>query len=145
MCGGDDHLAWKHPVSLEACRGLRTSRGYDRFCQGSFNPPILSYRATLTLQVNLGPIKISLLQVGASMNLQSCLGHNWVRLSSSWSPFGVLIDWYIFKFQLGHFFCIVISVFPPFLSFLHVISLSMLLYLMGCYSFWFEFDFLDQS
>ncbi|KAL6348421.1 hypothetical protein AAG906_005729 [Vitis piasezkii] len=23
MCRGDDHLAWKHPVSLEACRGLR--------------------------------------------------------------------------------------------------------------------------
>ncbi|RVW13642.1 Retrovirus-related Pol polyprotein from transposon 17.6 [Vitis vinifera] len=27
MCGGDDHLAWKHPVSLEACRGLRTIGG----------------------------------------------------------------------------------------------------------------------
>ncbi|RVW77160.1 hypothetical protein CK203_054284 [Vitis vinifera] len=27
MCGGDDHLAWKHPVSLEACRGLRTTGG----------------------------------------------------------------------------------------------------------------------
>ncbi|RVW60990.1 Retrovirus-related Pol polyprotein from transposon 17.6 [Vitis vinifera] len=27
MCGGDDHLAWKHPVSLEACRGLRTAGG----------------------------------------------------------------------------------------------------------------------
>ncbi|KAL6348330.1 hypothetical protein AAG906_005630 [Vitis piasezkii] len=27
MCGGDDHLAWKHPVSLEACRGLRTAEG----------------------------------------------------------------------------------------------------------------------
>ncbi|KAL6346218.1 hypothetical protein AAG906_027972 [Vitis piasezkii] len=25
MCGGDDHLAWKHLVSLEACKGLRTS------------------------------------------------------------------------------------------------------------------------
>ncbi|RVW60319.1 Ran-binding protein 1-like a [Vitis vinifera] len=24
---GDDHLAWKRPVSLEACRGLRTTRG----------------------------------------------------------------------------------------------------------------------
>ncbi|RVW73218.1 Gag-Pol polyprotein [Vitis vinifera] len=29
MCGGDDHLAWKHPVSLEACRGLRTVGGID--------------------------------------------------------------------------------------------------------------------
>ncbi|RVW39447.1 hypothetical protein CK203_106557 [Vitis vinifera] len=27
MCGGDDHLAWKHPVSLEACRGLRIAGG----------------------------------------------------------------------------------------------------------------------
>ncbi|RVW25745.1 hypothetical protein CK203_110123 [Vitis vinifera] len=27
MCGGDDHLAWKRPVSLEACRGLRTAGG----------------------------------------------------------------------------------------------------------------------
>ena len=32
MCGGDDHLAWKHPISLEACRGLRTAGGYNRFC-----------------------------------------------------------------------------------------------------------------
>ncbi|RVX08355.1 hypothetical protein CK203_017817 [Vitis vinifera] len=28
MCGGDDHLAWKHPVSSEACRGLRTFGGW---------------------------------------------------------------------------------------------------------------------
>ncbi|RVW69822.1 hypothetical protein CK203_061151 [Vitis vinifera] len=27
MCRGDDHLAWKRPVSLEACRGLRTAGG----------------------------------------------------------------------------------------------------------------------
>ncbi|RVW21923.1 hypothetical protein CK203_101083 [Vitis vinifera] len=27
MCGGDDHLAWKCPVSSEACRGLRTVGG----------------------------------------------------------------------------------------------------------------------
>ncbi|RVW26199.1 hypothetical protein CK203_107674 [Vitis vinifera] len=27
MCGGDDHLAWKHPVSSETCRGLRTAGG----------------------------------------------------------------------------------------------------------------------
>ncbi|KAL6312904.1 hypothetical protein AAG906_016033 [Vitis piasezkii] len=27
MCGGDDHLAWKRPVSLEACKGLRTAGG----------------------------------------------------------------------------------------------------------------------
>ena len=30
MCGGDDHLAWKCLVSSEACRRLRTTRGYDR-------------------------------------------------------------------------------------------------------------------
>ncbi|RVW69186.1 hypothetical protein CK203_059579 [Vitis vinifera] len=27
MCGGDDHLAWKRPVSSEVCRGLRTIGG----------------------------------------------------------------------------------------------------------------------
>ncbi|RVW98301.1 hypothetical protein CK203_034285 [Vitis vinifera] len=25
MCGGDDHLAWKRPISSKACRGLRTT------------------------------------------------------------------------------------------------------------------------
>ncbi|KAL6331331.1 hypothetical protein AAG906_011268 [Vitis piasezkii] len=38
MCGGDDHLAWKRPVSLEACRGLRTIRGLR-----SFDQDFLSY------------------------------------------------------------------------------------------------------
>ena len=32
MCGVDDHLAWKRPVSLEMCRRLRTTGGYDRSC-----------------------------------------------------------------------------------------------------------------
>ena len=32
MCGGDDHLAWKLPISLEACRRLCTNGGYDCFC-----------------------------------------------------------------------------------------------------------------
>ena len=50
----------------------------------------------------LYPIRISFLHVGASMDLQSCLGHNWVHLSSLWSLFGVLRDWYMFEFQLGH-------------------------------------------
>ncbi|RVW76373.1 hypothetical protein CK203_049843 [Vitis vinifera] len=27
MCGGDDHLAWKHPISLEACRGCVPPEG----------------------------------------------------------------------------------------------------------------------
>ena len=30
MCGGDDHLAGKRPVSSETCRRLRTTGGYDR-------------------------------------------------------------------------------------------------------------------
>ena len=64
------------------------------------------------------------------MDLQSCLGHNWVHLSSSWSHFGVLRDWYMFGFYLGHLFRIVISAFPPLLSFLHVISLFVTLYLI---------------
>ena len=32
MCGGDDHLAWKRPVSSETCRRLCTTGGYNRFC-----------------------------------------------------------------------------------------------------------------
>ncbi|KAL6326066.1 hypothetical protein AAG906_000941 [Vitis piasezkii] len=36
MCGGDDHLAWKRPVSSEACRGLHTTGGsIDTFDLGS--------------------------------------------------------------------------------------------------------------
>ncbi|RVW91589.1 hypothetical protein CK203_024289 [Vitis vinifera] len=36
MCGGDDHLAWKRPVSSEACRGLHTAGGsIDTFDLGS--------------------------------------------------------------------------------------------------------------
>ena len=90
MCGGDDHLAWKHLVFLEACRGLYTVGGYDYFCQGSFNLPILFYRATSTLQASLDPIKISFLHMGAFVDLQSYLGHNWVQLSSSQYFFGVI-------------------------------------------------------
>ena len=98
MCGGDDHFAWKHPISLEACRGLRTAEGYDRFCQGSFNPPILSYRATSTLQVSLDPIRISFLHVGASVDFQSCIGYNWVRLPSLQSHFGMIRYEYQFEY-----------------------------------------------
>ncbi|RVW22918.1 Retrovirus-related Pol polyprotein from transposon 297 [Vitis vinifera] len=46
MCGGDDHLAWKHPVSLEACRGLRTAGGAALVTIGFDYPlhsPILEY------------------------------------------------------------------------------------------------------
>ncbi|RVX09935.1 hypothetical protein CK203_013071 [Vitis vinifera] len=47
MCGGDDHLAWKHPASSEACRGLRTVRGTPS------------------------------LHLGASEGLQSLFDHSW--------------------------------------------------------------------
>ncbi|RVW59020.1 hypothetical protein CK203_107794 [Vitis vinifera] len=40
MCGGDDHLAWKHPVSSEACRGLRTAGGH--FTVDTFMTPEFS-------------------------------------------------------------------------------------------------------
>ena len=30
MYGGDDHLAWKRPVTSKTCRMLRTTGGYDR-------------------------------------------------------------------------------------------------------------------
>ena len=66
----------------------------DRLCQGSFNPPIFSYRATSTLQAGLDPIKISFLHVGTSMDLQRCQGHNWVRLTSLQSLFGVIRNGY---------------------------------------------------
>ncbi|KAL6323304.1 hypothetical protein AAG906_029311 [Vitis piasezkii] len=36
MCGGNDHLAWKHPVSSKPCRGLRPTGG-------SFDQDFLSY------------------------------------------------------------------------------------------------------
>ena len=98
MCGGDYHLSWKHPVSLEVCRGLRTAIRYDRFCQESFNPPILSYRATSTLKISLDPIRISFLHVGASVDLQSCLGHSWVWLPCPQSHFGVIKYKYQFEY-----------------------------------------------
>ncbi|KAL6340628.1 hypothetical protein AAG906_010536 [Vitis piasezkii] len=46
MCGGDDHLAWKHPVSLEACRGLRTARGI--FMPNLDSPSWIRVRGRLT-------------------------------------------------------------------------------------------------
>ena len=32
MCGVDDHLAWKHLISLETCTRLCTTGGYNRSC-----------------------------------------------------------------------------------------------------------------
>ena len=43
----------------------------------------------------------------------------------------MLKNWYMFEFQLGHLFYIVVNAFPPLLSFLHVISLFVSLYLIG--------------
>ena len=105
MCGVDDHLTWKHPISLEVCRGLCIAGRYDRFCQGSFNLPILSYRATSTLQASLNPIKISFLHMGVSVDLQDCLGHDWVRLSLLQSFFGVIRDGYRIEYTWVIFLC----------------------------------------
>ncbi|KAL6336206.1 hypothetical protein AAG906_011088 [Vitis piasezkii] len=44
MCGGDDHLAWKRPVSSEMCRGLRTT---GRPSLRSFDQDFLSYTVDL--------------------------------------------------------------------------------------------------
>ena len=98
MCEGDDHLARKHPVSLEACRGLRTIGGYDRFCQGSFNPPIFylieppqPYRLAQTqlgfhsyTWVHLWTSRAALLQL--------------VRLPSPQSHFGMIRYGYQFEY-----------------------------------------------
>ncbi|KAL6310716.1 hypothetical protein AAG906_035872 [Vitis piasezkii] len=45
MCGGNDHLAWKHPISLEACRGLLWIhlRGLELEA-GGYNQPRLKDR-----------------------------------------------------------------------------------------------------
>ena len=32
MCGVDDHLAWKYPISSETCRRLCITGGYDCSC-----------------------------------------------------------------------------------------------------------------
>ena len=73
ICGGDDHLAWKRLVSSEACRGLRTVRGYDSFFQGSFKVHPLLFRVALTLQVEPQIIRsgFHFIHMGASMGLQS--------------------------------------------------------------------------
>ena len=78
MCGGDDHLAWKHPISQEACRRLRTARGYDRLCQGSFKVHPSSFRATLTLQVEPQILRsgFPFLHMGASEGFQSLFSYS---------------------------------------------------------------------
>ena len=44
MCGGDDHLAWKHLVSLETCRRLCTIGGVQSLLLGTplKDPPLSS-------------------------------------------------------------------------------------------------------
>ena len=78
MCGGDDHLAWKRPVSSEACRGLRTVGGYDRFYQRYFKVHPYPFRATLPLQVEpqILRLRLSPLHVGASEGLQSLFSYS---------------------------------------------------------------------
>ena len=54
MCGGDDHLAWKHPVFSVACRGLHTApEGTITCARDSLNPPTYFLEPTLSLQVVL--------------------------------------------------------------------------------------------
>ncbi|RVW48269.1 hypothetical protein CK203_069538 [Vitis vinifera] len=69
MCGGDDHLAWKHPVSLEACRGLRTVGGH------------LAVDAFVTLEfssnIQISDCHLRTIQFRIRLSLES---HSWRRV-----------------------------------------------------------------
>ena len=71
MCGGDDHLACKHPLSSEAFKGLHTVGRYNRFYQEFLSPILLFLEPPYPYRLCLGPIRIPFLHVGASMGLQS--------------------------------------------------------------------------
>ena len=60
MCGGDDHLAWKHSISLEVCRGLHTDWRVQSLLLGFPLTHPLIFRATLSLQAKLRPHQDSL-------------------------------------------------------------------------------------
>ncbi|RVW30009.1 hypothetical protein CK203_089837 [Vitis vinifera] len=72
MCGGDDHLAWKHPVSLEACRGLRTAGGH--LTVDTFMTPDFSSYIHIS-DCHLGPCAWS--QFRSRLSLES---HSWRRV-----------------------------------------------------------------
>ena len=105
MCGGADHIAWKRLVSSEACRGLRTAGGYDRFCQGSFKVHPYPFRATLPLQVEpqILRLRLSPLHVGASEGLQSLFSYSSDPVFPLFSlQLRVLRDLFEFEYRLDH-------------------------------------------
>ncbi|RVW94106.1 hypothetical protein CK203_038261 [Vitis vinifera] len=61
MCGGDDHLAWKRPVSLEACRGLRTAGGTPSLHVGASEGLQSLYGYTLDLIFPLFSLQLRVL------------------------------------------------------------------------------------
>ena len=69
MCGGDDHLAWKHPVSSETCRGGVVYRQrVQLFLLGiPLTHPFFFIEPPCPYRLSLGPIRILFLHVGASM------------------------------------------------------------------------------
>ena len=71
MCGGDDHLAWKHPVSSEACRGLLPSEGTITSARDPLKSTLSLLEPPYPYMISLGPIRIPFLHVGAFVDLQS--------------------------------------------------------------------------
>ncbi|RVW72045.1 hypothetical protein CK203_054067 [Vitis vinifera] len=102
MCGGDDHLAWKRPVSSEVCRGLRTV-GW----------------------MSLDPlIRIPSSHVGASESLQSRFSHH-LGLSSSLSWLGtplhfVVTCWMLWDMFIDHIFTLFALITLSFVSFVEL-------------------------
>ena len=78
--------------------GYILPKGMITYVRDPLTHPFLSYRATSTLQVSLYPIRISFLHVGASVDLQRCLGYSWVRLLSPQSHFGMIRYEYQFEY-----------------------------------------------
>ncbi|KAL6343002.1 hypothetical protein AAG906_017022 [Vitis piasezkii] len=70
MCGGDDHLAWKRPVSSEVCKGLRTTAYLRSFDQDFFPYMYMwvhlrAFRAslvTIQIQYSLFGLQLSMLR-----------------------------------------------------------------------------------
>ena len=104
MCGGDEHLAWKHPISLEACKRLHTVGrvwllllGIPLTYSFYFIEPPRPCRLSLVI------IRISFLHVGASVGCWSHLGHKFgSNIPSLRSPIGVLKDQYTFGCHLDY-------------------------------------------
>ncbi|RVW62414.1 hypothetical protein CK203_061926 [Vitis vinifera] len=85
MCGGDDHLAWKRPVSSEVCRGLRTAGGLSRRSYRLGFPPytwvhLRAFRASVAavldpifplFSLQIGPLFIVLIYLCGSEQRRS--------------------------------------------------------------------------